>query len=146
MKGKTLGIVALIICIVACSKDKFQTKPQIKIKSINSSVIPVNGQLAITLEFTDKEGDLGNDSLLSIRKRLNLNPLPGGTAGVDTIYNTIPEFPDKNKGEITLRFNWNYLHQSDVENDTISFKLVAMDRGGNSSDTITTEKIVILKN
>lgn len=146
MRIKTVGIFALVTCIAACSKDKFQTKPQIKITSVSTSTVPVSGELSITLEFTDKEGDLGGDTLLSIRNRLNMIPLPSTITGVDTLDNLIPEFPDKNKGEITVKFDWNYLHQSDTENDTIALKFVAKDRGGNSSDTVTTNKIVILKN
>jgi hypothetical protein len=65
---------------------------------------------------------------------------------VDTLHNMIPKFPEKVKGEFDVSFDWaNYLHQSDIENDTIMFKFVAKDRGGHISDTISTEKIVILK-
>lgn len=146
MRRKTLGIFAFFLCIAACSKDKFQTKPQIKIKSINTSVLPVGGTLIVTIEFTDKEGDLGTDTLIAIRNRLNLKPLPTGAEGVDTVPYPIPYFPDKNKGEIEVKFDYNYLHQSDVENDTIALKFSIRDRAKNSSDTITTDKIVILKN
>lgn len=147
MKGQILSIIVIIACFAACSKDKFQTKPQIKIKNINSKVISSNsGPLVITLEYTDKEGDLGEDTLLSIRDRLNIVPLPIGTSNVDTLHNIIPAFPSKSHGEFEVKFEWaNYLHQSDIENDTITFKFVAKDNAGNISDTIATDKIVILK-
>jgi len=146
MKWKALFALACITVVIACSKDKFQTRPQIKIKSMNGNIIPVGADLIIRLEFTDKEGDLGEDTLLSIRNRTNLRPLPPGGSSPDTIYNIIPEFPDKNKGELEVKYNWTtYLHQSDVENDTIFFKFVAKDRGGHVSDTVTSEQIVVLR-
>ena len=56
-------ILILICCfIVACSKDTFETRPTIKIKEVSSEVIPLNGNLDITLEYTDKEGDLGREN------------------------------------------------------------------------------------
>jgi hypothetical protein len=63
--------------------------------------------------------------------------------GADTLL-TRYEFPDKNEGEFPI-YTWLfYLHQSDIENDTISFKFAVIDRAGNRSDTVSTEKIVIV--
>ena len=60
----------MIIVAVSCGKDKFNTKPSLKLKSINSRVIPVNGVLNIEFEFTDKEGDISN--LLTLKKKTSL--------------------------------------------------------------------------
>lgn len=147
MKWSILIVFIVTVAFVACEKNKFQTRPQIKIKSINSNVIPVGGTLVMRLEYTDKEGDLGEDTLMTIRRRINRRPLPGGgRQSIDTLHNIIPDFPDKNIGEFEVKFEYaNYLHQSDIENDSIFFKIVAKDRSGNVSDTITTETIVILR-
>lgn len=146
MKLKVIIAVFTALIFIACGKDQFQTRPQLKIKSINSNVVPPGGVLVIMLEYTDKEGDLGEDTLVSIRRRLNRRPLPPGGASVDTLFNIIPKFPEKNKGGLEVKFQWaNYLKQSDIENDTIFFKFIAKDRAGNTSDTISTEKIIILR-
>ena len=66
MKLALIIPVFIITAIVlsACQKNKFQTRPQIKIKDINGNVVPPGGVLIIRLEYTDKEGDLGQDTLV----------------------------------------------------------------------------------
>ncbi len=147
MKIKIIvAILSILVIIASCGKDKYQTRPTITIKSINRNVVGPNDRLSITIEYTDKEGDLSQDTLLSIRRRLNRRPLNSGIVGVDTLHNIIPKFPEKSKGEFDVTFEWaNYLHQSDIENDTIMFKFVAKDRKGNISDTISTQQLVILR-
>lgn len=141
-----VAVALMMVVILSCRKDKYQTRPQIKIKSISNKVISPSETLSITLEYTDKEGDLSQDTLLSIRNRLNRRKLPTGSANPDTLHNYIPKFPEKSKGEFDVSFQWaNYLHQSDLENDTILFKFVVKDRKGNVSDTVSTDRIVILR-
>ncbi len=146
MKSNSIILIISAILLTACDKNNFETRPQLKIKSINGNVVPIGGTLIVRLEYTDKQGDLGRDTLVSIRNRLNRRPLPGGRISVDTIFNIIPDFPDKNRGELEVKFeSATYLRQSDIENDTILFKFIAKDRGGNTSDTVSTERIVILR-
>jgi hypothetical protein len=146
MKMKVIIAFVAAIVIIACSKGNYQSKPTLKIKSLNGNIIKAGGTLNISLEYTDKEGDLSQDTLLSIRKRLNRRPLPPGGISADTLHNIIPKFPEKVKGEFDVTFDWaRYLHQSEFENDTIIFKFVAKDRAGHISDTVVTDKIVILK-
>jgi hypothetical protein len=59
-------LTVLVLLALACNKDKFQTKPTISIKSMNTEFVPLNGTLVITLECTDKEGDV-QDSVIIIR-------------------------------------------------------------------------------
>jgi hypothetical protein len=146
MKLKLIIAFIAVVVIIACNKGNYQTRPTLKIKSLNGNIVPAGGTLTIRIEYTDKEGDLSQDTLLSIRRRLNRRPLPPGGVSVDTLHNIIPKFPEKVKGEFDVNFNWaNYLHQSDIENDTIMFKFVAKDRAGHTSDTVSTERIVILR-
>ena len=56
----------LVVVAIACNKDKFQTKPTISVKSINGNFIPLNASLVITLDCTDKEGDVQDLSLIHI--------------------------------------------------------------------------------
>ena len=145
MKRTLIIAFVAVVAITACDKGNYQTTPTLKIKSLNGNIIPTGGTLHITLEYTDKEGDLSQDTLLSIRNRLNRRPIPSNNASPDTLHNMIPKFPEKVKGEFDVAFNYNYLHQSDIENDTVIFKFVAKDRAGHKSDTVVTGKIVILK-
>lgn len=146
MKRSFLIAAIVAIVIVACEKNKFETRPQITIKSIDPTVIPLGGSLSIRLEYTDKQGDLGKDTLISIRRRLNRRGLTNAGSSPDTLHNIIPDFPNKGKGEFEIKFDGpRYLRQSDIENDSILFRFVAKDRGGNVSDTITTGTIVVLR-
>ncbi len=140
--------VILIVCVLtACHKDKFQTKPTISIKEINSTEIPEGGTLRITLECTDKEGDEGNGMLTYIRVRTNSTPIPdpGNNDKADTAVYPVPDFPSKDKVEMTVDIPYTFLDEDPGVNDTMYFRLTLRDRGNNQSDTISTVPIVAKK-
>jgi hypothetical protein len=144
---KKLVIIATIfIAFLSCNKDKFQTKPQISIKSYNTKALPPSQELVIKLNYTDKEGDLANGRLMYIPKRLNRRPIPNGGTIIDSVPNALaPDFPDTDKGELELRLDHAVLKTIADENDTLLFRFVLVDRAGNKSDTVTSDNIVILK-
>jgi hypothetical protein len=148
---KTLAFCFAVAVMVACNKDKFQTKPQIKIKSTNTDIVPVNGTLRVTLEFTDKEGDV-SDSLLLVRERLNskapVRPAPSPYK--------LPTFPKSQEGEIEVDLDYQSglifginpivipgTSPKRYEPDTMNLKFVVRDKGGNKSDTASLGVIVI---
>lgn len=148
---KTFLVTFALAAIVACNKDKFQTKPQIRIKEYNSKEIPLNAPLVITLEVTDKEGDV-DDSLFVIRQRLNIK----NTAPVATYKFDVPAFPDKATAEFQISFpfatslvaglNRIPIPNTDprkFETDTLLFKFVVKDKAGNISDTVTSDRIYV---
>jgi hypothetical protein len=147
MKFPLIFAVALLTIIaLSCGKDKFKTQPQIEIKSINSNVIAKDQTLTIQLRFTDKEGDLADGQFVYIPKRLNTRPLQPTIPNYDSVKLVIPKFPDETDGEFVLSLAWLNLHKSDTENDTITMRFVVVDRANNKSDTVGTDKLVILKN
>src|SRR5687767_10883115 len=93
----TVLLVALTV-LVACDKDKFQTKPTISIKSVNTEVVPLNGDFIINLECTDKEGDV-QDSVIVIKRRLNKRTRPTVR---DTLRFPIPIFPSHSTTEFQI--------------------------------------------
>jgi hypothetical protein len=140
-----LCIPILTACVLtACHKDKFQTKPTISVKDINDPEVPIGATLRITLECTDKEGDEGNGQLTYIRVRTNSTPIPDPTNNdkADTAYATVPDFPTKDKVEMTLDIPYSFLDEDPGLNDTMYFRLTLRDRGNNQSDTISTVPIV----
>jgi hypothetical protein len=89
MKTPISFLAIVVFVLVACGKDKFQTIPQLKLKSRSTDIVPINGTLRLNVEFTDKEGDV-RDSLLIVRQRLNVRgatQLPASPYG-------IPDFPE----------------------------------------------------
>jgi len=139
-----LCIISTVLIIAACHKDKFQTKPTISVKDINNTDIPPGGTLRITLECTDKEGDEGQGLLTYIRVRTNSTSIPDPTNNdkADTAFATVPDFPTKDKVEMTLDIPYSFLDEDPNLNDTMFFKLTLRDRGNNQSDTISTVPIV----
>ena len=135
--------ISLLILLVACGKDKFETKPKLEIKGYSSKEIFPGDIMTIRLNYFDKEGDLSGAPVVGILRRLNLFPLAAGQDKVDTISTTLPEFPKKDNGEITFQLPFDFLKESTVENDTLIFRFAVTDLAGNKSDTITTDQIVI---
>ena len=136
-------ILSVVVILVACSKDKFETKPRIEIIDINSAELVQGSILRIRLNYFDKEGDL-NKGLLQIRKiRLNQSPpIAPGDYLEDSLDYVLPEFPEKDKGEITFQTDYSRLNENQNRNDTIQYKFSVVDRAGNVSDTITSAVIV----
>ncbi len=150
---KTGLFIALLFtfAFLACNKDRFETKPQLKFKSKNTDIVGINGNLRLLIEFTDKEGDV-SDSLLIVRQRLNKRgpvTLPASPYG-------IPKFPATKKGEfeITLEYQFGLIfglsplriigsNPPQNEPDTLNLKIVARDKAGNKSDTLTIENIIV---
>lgn len=153
MKTGLLFSSLLMVAFLACNKDKFQTKPQLKFKSKNTDVVEANTDLRITLEYTDKEGDV-DDSLLVVRQRLNRR----GPVTLPASPYPIPKFPDTNKGqfEITLGYQFGLVfglsplripgsNPARNEPDTLNLKFVARDKAGNKSDTLTLSDIIVIR-
>ena len=149
---KTIITVAVIIAltIIACGKDRFQTVPQLRLKSRSIDVVPANGNLRLNVEYTDKEGDV-SDSLLIVRQRLNIR----GRIQLPPAPYKIPDFPKTDKGEfeITLAYQFGLifgltpisLPGSLKEVDTLRIKIVARDKAGNKSDTLVVDNVYVIR-
>ncbi len=141
--------------IIACGKDKFATKPSLKIKSVNGNFVPAGATLSVDMEYTDKEGDVSN-TLFVQKIRLNQKVVPTIR---DTFSLTVPEFPSKNKGEILVALEYNNYLVSAInppktgtppneryEDDTLIIRFALRDLAGNVSDTVSTGTIIVSRN
>ena len=146
-------ITALITIAVACNKDKLETRPSLKLRSINTSVVPVGGNLIIEFDFADKEGDI-SDTMFVRKIRTNSIVVPTIR---DSFILEIPTFPNKSRGIIELNLKYqNHLLSAinppssggtppNLHDDTLIFKFALRDEGKNISDTVTTDPIVIVR-
>jgi hypothetical protein len=138
--------------IVSCDKDKFETVPQVRIKSTTGREIPASGALKVTLEVTDKQGDV-DDSLYIFRERLNQR----GVSRRLLPYK-IPEFPDKPSVEVEIVLDYATeltlaLSAINVpgsvppkrETDTLRLKFIVKDKAGNWSDTAVLNDIYVAR-
>lgn len=138
-------IASALVVLYACSKDKFETTPRLEIKEYNTHDVPFQGSLRISLHYYDKEGDLGNAQFFACRIRTNQLPLPPMQEKADTFISALPEFPDRQDGEIIFSLDYNILRESlsPAINDSLVFRFAVKDRNGNASDTLTSDVIVV---
>ena len=146
MKVRILCTVLVLFISFSCSKDKYTTKPQLKIKSVNDKFIEPGEVLRIVIEFTDAEGDVSDSAFI---QKVTSNCILSNY----TDKRLIPDFPIKKdlKGEFQITYGYNV---TDVQplgqpqcnrNDTCVFRIWVKDNAGNVSDTVQTETIVIKK-
>jgi len=149
MKTKILVIALLAVVALACSKNAYNTKPTLKIKSVSKTYVPFQEPLVIELEVTDKEGDVTDTLFL---KKMRLNQRTTATLANDSLYFQIPDAPNSSDGIVHLELGYNDYLVSAIDpngpgntkiNDTIIFKFALRDKAKNVSDTVTTEPIVI---
>lgn len=153
MKYSLFVIALLALVTLACNKDKYQTKPSISVKSINGDFIPLNGTFVITLECTDKEGDV-QDSLLVIKKRLNKRVV---ATIRDTIRYKLPAFPKSSKTLVQATLDYQSIlsalsppfipgsNPAQREVDTLVLRMSVRDNEGNTSDTINSPTIYVFR-
>jgi hypothetical protein len=134
-------ILSFSVIVVACTKDKFQSKPLLEFQEYDRTVDP--GQiLKFRINYFDKEGDLNGAPLIAINQTLNNFPPPPNVL-VDTFNYSLPQFPAKDKAEITFELNYSRLKESSSQNDTIQFRFAVTDLAGNKSDTLVSDIIIL---
>ena len=149
MKGFSFILILSSLIILACEKDKFETKPELEIKNVNSKNLRQGQDLVVNLEFRDKEGDV--DSILYVvRERIN-------RLGKRTVTNNyaVPNFPNQKSGEIQVTLGYaNRLTQgfstislpgNQVQPDTMNIKFILKDRKDNLSDTVVVDNVIIAR-
>jgi hypothetical protein len=154
MKIRIWLALIIVFGMIACGKDKFQTVPQLTLRSITPEVVGQGNNLRINVEYTDKEGDV-SDSLFITRQRLNQKkPVTSAESPYD-----IPTFPTFDKGEFEITLDY-FKHltlnlapipipgsgnPAKNEIDTLRLKIVARDKAGNKSDTLVVDKVYVIR-
>lgn len=144
MKAKVLivGIITVTIVAIACKKDQFTTRPQLKFKSVNTELVLSNQSLVFYLQVTDKEGDFTGQSRVYSEK---VSRHCADTETKDSL--RIPENITTRKDldvEIEYAFQTppKCVANSAVD-DTCYFKFWIKDAANNVSDTVTSPTIII---
>jgi hypothetical protein len=145
-----LSLFLFVLLFVACSKDKFETRPSLEIKSIGPNPMPKNSvPLVIDLEYIDKEGDLAEDSAIYVRK-IRINQKKVGKTLRDSFWLPLPkDVPKKTKGTIRLTLDFETYAKSadDPGNppapDSLIFRFAMRDKAQNVSDTVESGLVII---
>lgn len=144
-------LVAFIgLCfLVACSKDKYTTKPQLKYKGVNTRTLSRNETLTFTLEVTDAQGDIQDTIWV---QEVVKNCADGG--GIATYrmpnFNAVKDL----KGDIEVCYAYGigrgcpdiYEPKCPGKNDSATYKFWIQDKARNVSDTVTSDEVVIVNN
>jgi hypothetical protein len=133
MKNNYILLVSLLLLMMACSKDKFTSEPQVQVNSIQPSVVVSGNVIKLLASYTDQEGDL--DSIYIVYKWYNAT----GSTRTDTLQ----RYPISRlglpgalrKADIQLEFEYNTFNQPDLvtlpgvlRDTTASFGLVLIDK------------------
>lgn len=151
MTAKILVTIMALGLLAACSKNKYATKPQLTYKGVSSKLLSQGQQLRFTFEVTDAEGDI-QDSMW-VQEIVKKCP----TKGFISKY-PMPDFTGtKNlKGEIDVCYTYgvnsndntcpSLFHSNcNIFNDSVTFRFVIKDKAQNTSDTISSDEIVLIK-
>lgn len=133
----------LFFILSGCNKDKFNTVPELKFTSVNTSQLRSGQILQFTLSFTDKEGDVSN-------KIYVIKSSPECPDGDFVEFYPIPNFPvsSNQKGEIIISFGYNVDVYPQIpircsKDETATFRFVLEDKGGNVSDTVSAPPVTL---
>jgi hypothetical protein len=137
-----------MLVVAACQKDKYQTKPQLTVKSVNTKTLGPNQTLRFTVEVTDAEGDI--QDTIWVGKVVKNCPQSNFT-----VRYPMPAFTAiKNlKADIQVCFSYGFNLECPPitgpfcinRNDSAVFRFALKDKKGNVSDTVTTETVVITR-
>lgn len=149
MRTKLFITALTCLCIAACNKDAFTTKPQITFKSVNTQVLAPNQVIRFTLRYTDKEGDIQNKLYVQkITQNCDLS-------NFEDMYAIPANIPTQKDGEGDIVVTYGYgvdLGYPPIkepvcpgQNDTCIFRFALIDKANNTSDTISSPQIVLIK-
>src|SRR3712207_3572924 len=145
---KILGASVLIVALAACSKDKFEATPTVKINSFGPEEVIKGQHFRLVATVTDKEGDIKDKPVLIIRKQFL-----SGVDVVDTIPQNISQLgaPALDKFELQVTFNYGELEDGTILQNydglerEIAVGLVVIDNAGNRSEYVESKRILLKK-
>jgi hypothetical protein len=142
--GKYLVIASLLLFVLSCGKDTFQTRPQLTLNSVSSTVVPPQSGLQIVMRLTDKEGDFTD----TVWVQKITTRCPNSNFRDSLLYRIPDETPRKKNfdGEVVVTFSYPFeLQPRCIRDDTAVFSFWMKDKEGNRSDTVRTPPIIILR-
>lgn len=153
MKAKLLIVTLSLLGFAACSKDKFNTTPQLKFESVNTQTLYPDQVIQFKLEYTDKEGDIQDTIYI---EKITRNCSASDFNGLYALPTDVPRVKNS-KGELQITFAYgvNLGYPAIKEpacgtatnpiNDSCVFRFALKDKANNVSDTVSSPEIVLIK-
>ncbi len=149
MKTKLLIVLVTALCLTDCNKDKFTTRPQLTFKEVTTQELFPNQTIVFILHYTDREGDIQNTLYV---QKITQNC---GASNFESPYAIPSDVPPQSNGEGDIQVKYGYgadLGYPPIkepacqgQNDTCVFRFALTDKAKNTSDTITSPQIVLIK-
>lgn len=142
----TILIALVCFAFSGCKKDPYSSTPSLKYKSINVKTLVPNQVIKFTLSFTDLEGDL--DSIFI--QKVNPSCAQSGTTEKLFLGDAIVKLGSKSD-DLLISYGYRvdgypFIGEPKCDfNDTCYFRFSLTDKGNHHSDTVQTEKFVIVK-
>jgi hypothetical protein len=144
---KVLFFCLIVAAFAACSKDKFETVPQVEITSFGPDVVVKGQQFTLLAEVTDKEGDLQDTFYLVQNRFVGTNKISDTSK-----YSLINlGFPTKDKIELKLTFAYGeqipgtILQNQEGADRGLSYGLIVRDKAKNKSVYVESKRITLKK-
>lgn len=141
---KPFIVLSAIMFMLGCEKSSFQSKPQLTIKSISSTVVGRGSDLEIRMRLTDKEGDFLDT--IWVKK---MTTRCASSNFTDSLLYRIPATTPRSvnfDGEVVVTLQYPVeLQPRCNRNDTAVFSFWVKDAKANKSDTAKTSPIIILR-
>jgi hypothetical protein len=150
---KILSLFFLALLVLACSKNKFKTEPQVEIKSFGPEVVTVGGTFALSAIVRDKEGDL-QDTLILFEKRYDTTNVLLTTDSTKKYKLRDLGVTSKNSElEVNFRYSYGpqiltptyYTYASEFRNTRFAVGIVIKDNAGHRSEYVESGKILLKK-
>lgn len=145
------ALVATAILGVSCEKGKFETVPQVAVKSFGPDEVRKGQVFTLVAEITDKEGDL-QDSVIVVQKRFTGNTqVPPSRSDSTPIRIADFGFPNTNTVELRINFIYGeqvpgyfFINQEQVDRGCV-IGLIVQDKKKNKSTYVETRRIILKK-
>ena len=143
-----IATIAVLAFIASCSKDKYTTKPQLELNSVNGSEFPNQSLLSFKFTVTDKEGDI-QDTMWIQKISYSCSDIGNFLAPYQ-----VPDFTTSKNLKVEMDINYLYgvtsgpyppIYGCVQRDDSCYFRFWLKDKAGNVSDTVTSPTIKLLK-
>jgi hypothetical protein len=151
---KRVLFLSIILAAIAasCNKNKFETVPQVEIKSISPDVAIKGNVITLKARVTDKEGDL-QDSVIIVTKFFDLTGTLLSADTSDRFSISTLKFPDTRDIDVDVQFLYGETSNTQAygyiplltEDQNFSAGLIVIDKGGHRSNFAESGQILLKK-
>jgi hypothetical protein len=151
MKAKILILLVITFIVNACSKNADSVKPELSFGSVNGTTFRLNTTIAFVLTLKSAITGSTKDTLFIARKFFTCPFIT-----TDTTFYPIPEYNGIKNQKATIEYTFQYgaggkfngcinNAGSASRTDSLNYFFWVKDSNGNTSDTIKSPKIILLR-